>query len=113
MLPASGQVNPRVRTGLTPRKFGGRTADGQYTNQDYAAQGMESKVGVVKKQDRACSATPWFALDEFFDEKFRQARSVMPDDHVLIEQIVQQTAHADRLQFSDISTRTGAALRAL
>jgi hypothetical protein len=71
MFPASGQANPRVRTGLTPRKFGERTADGQYTNQDYVAQGKESKLGVVKKQDRACSATPWFALDEFFDEKFR------------------------------------------
>src|SRR5205807_2460154 len=33
---------PRVRAGLTPAKFGVRTGDGQYTNQHYAAQGMES-----------------------------------------------------------------------
>src|SRR5882762_2708552 len=55
-----------------------------------------------RPQNRGGSAAPWFALDEFFDEKFRQARSVMPDDAVLFEQIVQQTSYADRLQFAHI-----------
>ena len=68
----------------TPQ-FGKRTSDVQYTNQDYMAQGKESKIGVVKEQDRASSSTPWFALDEFLDEKFRQARRVMPDDAPLFE----------------------------
>ena len=69
MLRASGQANPRVRSRSTPRKFGERTADGQYTNQHYVAQGKESNVRVVEERNRAGSAAPWFALDEFFDQK--------------------------------------------
>ena len=66
-----------------------------------------------RPQNRGGSSAPWFALDEFFDEKFRQARSVMSDDHVLIEQIVQQTAHADRVQFSDIHAYWRGSARAI
>src|SRR5258708_32673107 len=37
---------------------------------------------VVRKQGRAGSVAPWFALHEFFDEELRKARGVMPDDDV-------------------------------
>ena len=68
---------------------------------------------VVGKQDRDFSAASWFALHEFFDQELRQARCVMADDDVFFEQIVQQTADAHRLQFSDIYAHGRSFLRGI
>src|ERR1700686_3262938 len=71
------------------------------------------RVRMVEERNRAGSVAPWFAFDKFFDQKLRQARRVVPDDAVLLEQIVQQTAHADRLQFSDIHAHRRGFARAI
>src|SRR5580700_9608874 len=69
------------------------------------AQGEESKR--VSNNCDLVRRRP--ALDKFLDQELRKTRRVVPHNAVLLEQIVEQAAHAHALQVLDINAhRLGA-----
>jgi hypothetical protein len=53
------------------------------------------------------------ALDKFLEQKLRKAYRVVTHDSMLLEQIIEQAAHAEALQFSDIHAYRLGATRAV
>jgi hypothetical protein len=75
-------------------------------------QGKDGKGALLNRALLRRSGTLiWY--DKFLHQKLRQARRIMPDDAVLLQQIVEHATHAERVQFFDIHAHGISSARAI